>query len=254
MKKTYINIELLRQRSEKVAQLLTAAQPPGTTPATRTGESPLSVRPRPPSPLCRQITCTGPQRARAQNTDRGPCSATRDILTSTSRSAALQRGSYSVYLPSCLSLHMSHQFLEDISNLDCRKVGRSDFWFLMGSSWQQKTHHHLLSYRSIDLIWDLCLHCISGASKVSSKSSSLSSSEYLSKERLCVRDSTSCRMSIFLKILHRLWTRMASSCLMTAQRRWALPAHIRQKMSVRLHCCGFGQIQSPQMLPVHGLT
>lgn len=54
--------------------VLTAAQPPGTTPATRTGESPRRVSPRPPSLLRRQITWTGPQRARAQNTDRGPCS------------------------------------------------------------------------------------------------------------------------------------------------------------------------------------
>lgn len=59
---------------------LTAAQPPATTPATRTGESPLSVRPSPPSLLCRQTTRTGSQRARAQNTDRGPCSTEKSRL------------------------------------------------------------------------------------------------------------------------------------------------------------------------------
>lgn len=52
--------------------VLTAAWPPGTTAAMRTGESPRSVKPKPLSP---RVTWTGPtsrQRCLAVNTDRGP--------------------------------------------------------------------------------------------------------------------------------------------------------------------------------------
>lgn len=78
---------------------LTAAQPPGRTPATSTGESPRSVTPRPPSLLCRPITRTGPQRARALNTDSGPCSTRNDTqaLTSTRHT---ERGN-GAYFTSC---------------------------------------------------------------------------------------------------------------------------------------------------------
>lgn len=51
---------------------LTAAWPPGITAAMRTGESPRSVKPKPPSP---RVTWMGPfsrQRFLAENTDGGP--------------------------------------------------------------------------------------------------------------------------------------------------------------------------------------
>lgn len=109
------------------AECLTAAQPPGTTPATRTGESPLSVRPSPPSLLCRQITRVGPQRARAQNTDRGPCNTEKSHLQ-------LKKQSELQFVSGYLLMNTSYQSLEDISNLDCGEVGWSDVGFLVGLS------------------------------------------------------------------------------------------------------------------------
>lgn len=43
---------------------------------------------------------------------------------------------------------MSYESLEDISNLDRREVGRSDFWFLIGLSCQKKKPQSLPGMKS----------------------------------------------------------------------------------------------------------
>lgn len=52
--------------------ILTAAQPPGMTPAMRTGESPRRVNPKPFSPLIRWTLRAGYHLFLAENTERGP--------------------------------------------------------------------------------------------------------------------------------------------------------------------------------------
>lgn len=52
--------------------VLTAAQPPGMTPAMRTGESPRSVNPKPFSPLIRWTLRIGYHLFLAEKTERGP--------------------------------------------------------------------------------------------------------------------------------------------------------------------------------------
>lgn len=54
------------------AWALTAACPPGMTAAIRTGESPRSVKPKPPSPRVRWMGPTSCHRFLAENTDGGP--------------------------------------------------------------------------------------------------------------------------------------------------------------------------------------
>lgn len=56
---------------------LTAARPPGTTAAMRTGESPRSVKPKPSSPRATWMGPASRQRFLTENTDRGPCGGQR---------------------------------------------------------------------------------------------------------------------------------------------------------------------------------
>lgn len=59
-------------RGQQELGVLTAAQPPGMTPAMRTGESPRSVNPNPFSPLLRWTLRAGYHLFLAEKTERGP--------------------------------------------------------------------------------------------------------------------------------------------------------------------------------------
>lgn len=90
---------------------LTAAHPPGNTPATRTGESPRSVSPSPASPRTKHAW-RRTQRFRAANTDSGPFTRTTEVNINHVCNI------YSTLQCLC----ESYQSLEDISHSDAAEI------------------------------------------------------------------------------------------------------------------------------------
>ncbi len=125
---------------------LTAAHPPGNTPATRTGESPRSVSPSPASPRTKHA-CRRTQRLRAANKDSGPFTRTTEVNI---------KHVWNIY-STLQCLCESYQSVEDISHYDTAEIRSFDVRLLLcvrcrrqvkgqGSRQKKLCLHHYIHY------------------------------------------------------------------------------------------------------------